>query len=88
MGQIIFQAMEEILGRNGVNAILNLASLTDLIDGLSRQQYNQTLSFDSISGLHSALESFYGPHGGRGLPCALVAPVSNMVCVSLGLCMA
>lgn len=67
MGQIILQAMEEILGRNGVNAILNLASLTDLIDGLSRQQYNQTLSFDSISGLHGALESFYGPHGGRGV---------------------
>lgn len=67
MGQIILQAMEEILGRNGVNAILNLASLTDLIDGISRQQYNQELSFDSISGLHGALEGFYGPHGGRGV---------------------
>lgn len=67
MGQIILRAMEEILGRNGVNAILNLASLTDLIDSISRQQYNQKLSFDTISGLHGALESFYGPHRGRGV---------------------
>ncbi len=67
MGRIILQAMEEILGRNGVHAILNLACLTDLINNISGQQYNQELSFDSISSLHGALEGFYGPHGGQGV---------------------
>jgi len=67
MGRIILQAMEEILGRNGVNAILNLASLADLIDSVSHQQYNHSLTFDAISSLHGALEGFYGPHGGRGI---------------------
>ena len=32
MGRIYLEAMEEIMGRNGLNAILNLASLPHLID--------------------------------------------------------
>lgn len=67
MGRIILQAMEEILGRNGVSAILNLASLTDLINDGSEPKYHRELSFNAISSLHGALESFYGPHGGRGV---------------------
>jgi hypothetical protein len=67
MGRIIFQAMEEILGRNGVNAILNLASLPDLIDDTPSQNQKLDLSFETISQLHDALENFYGPHGGRGV---------------------
>lgn len=66
MGRIILQAMEEILGRNGVNAILNLACLTDLID-IPLQKFNRGLPFEEISHLQSALENFYGPHGGRGV---------------------
>lgn len=67
MGRIIIQAMEEILGRNGLNAILNLASLTDLIDNGSHQKKYERLPFEAVACLHSALEGFYGPHGGRGV---------------------
>lgn len=67
MGKIILQAMEEILGRNGLNAILNLASLPDLSDRVSQHEYNQPLSFQAIGSIHTALERFYGPHGGRGV---------------------
>ncbi len=67
MGRIILQALEEILGRNGMNAILNLASLTDLSEDISQKRYPQSLSFNAISSLHVALEDFYGPHGGRGI---------------------
>lgn len=67
MGKIILQAMEEILGRNGLNAILNLASLPDLSDHVSQHKYNQPLSFQAIGSIHTALEHFYGPHGGRGV---------------------
>lgn len=67
MGRIIFQALEEILGRNGVNAILNLGSLGELILNSPAQNHNLDLSFESIGQLQSALESFYGPHGGRGV---------------------
>lgn len=67
MGKILLQAMEEILGRNGLNALLNLASLPDLSDRVSQHEYNQPLSFEAIGSLHTALEQFYGPHGGRGV---------------------
>ena len=68
MGRIILQAMEEILGRNGANAILHLASLTDyLIEDSAPQAPTRKLSFESIGALQGALENFYGPHGGRGV---------------------
>lgn len=67
MGRIIFQAMEEIMGQNGVKAILNLAGLVEFIDNYPPQNQNLEFSFETVSCLHGALESFYGPHGGRGV---------------------
>ena len=32
MGRIILLSMEEILGRNGLNAVLNMADLSDMIN--------------------------------------------------------
>lgn len=55
MARIILQAMEEILGRNGLNPILNLVSLADLINYLSPQQDTQELSFETIGGLQESL---------------------------------
>lgn len=65
MGRIIFLAMEEILGRSGVNAVLNLARLGEFVDCYPPD--NSELSFQSLSNLQRALEDFYGPHGGRGV---------------------
>ena len=67
MGRIIFQAMEEILGKNGVNAILNLAAMTEMISNKTLPKESPRLSFESIALLQDALEGFYGPHGGRGI---------------------
>jgi predicted hydrocarbon binding protein len=67
MGWIIFRAMEEILGYNGLNAILNLASLPEYILNSPPKNQNLEFSFESISRLQGALENFYGPHGGRGV---------------------
>ncbi len=67
MGRIILLAMEEILGHNGVNAVLNLAHLPNYID--QYPAYNQDLKFpfEHVSRLETALESAYGPRAGRGL---------------------
>ena len=67
MGRIIFLAMEEILGQSGVNVILNLAGLSEFIDHYPPNNQNQNFSFHSVSRLQSAIEDFYGPHGGRGV---------------------
>jgi hypothetical protein len=67
MGRIILLALEEIVSRNGVNAILNLAELPDLIDNYPPHNPNLEFPFQTISSLQGALEDMYGPRGGRGV---------------------
>lgn len=67
MGRIILTAMDEILGRNGANAILNLASLPELIENYPPEDLNLQFSFDKIGRIQAAIEEFYGQHGGRGV---------------------
>jgi predicted hydrocarbon binding protein len=67
MGRIIFLALEEILGPSGVEVILNLAELTKFIEHYPPNNTKRAFSFQSISQLQIALETYYGAHGGRGL---------------------
>jgi hypothetical protein len=67
MGRIIFLAMDEILGRNGVNAIANLAGFPEFIDHYPKNNLDLAFSFQAISQLQDALEEFYGPRSGRGV---------------------
>jgi predicted hydrocarbon binding protein len=67
MGRIIFLAMEEILGQNGVNVILNLAGLPEFIDHYPPNNSNKDFPFIHLSNLLGAIENYYGPHGGRGV---------------------
>jgi predicted hydrocarbon binding protein len=67
MGRIILLAMEEVLGHNGVNAVLNLASLADYIGHYPPHNQDLKIPFEQISRLQVALEGAYGPRGGRGL---------------------
>jgi predicted hydrocarbon binding protein len=50
-GKIILESLVNVMGKNGLNAILNLAHLTNLIDNYPPDN----------------LEEMYGPRGGRGL---------------------
>jgi len=59
--------MEEVMGKNGVNAILKLASLSSLIENYPSDNSERTFSFETLSNLTGVLEQAYGPHGGRGL---------------------
>lgn len=67
MGRIMLLGMEEIMGVNGVEAVLRLCSLENYNRDFSQANANQTFSFEEVSRLQSALEQAYGPHGGRGL---------------------
>jgi predicted hydrocarbon binding protein len=67
MGRIILQAMEEVMGRNGVNAILNLARLQHRIGNYPPDNFAKEFAFDEAGQLLRALDEMYGPRGGRGL---------------------
>jgi len=60
-------AMEEIMGKNGLNAILNMAKLQHLIDNYPPEDMEKKFDFAEFSALIAALEEMYGPRGGRGL---------------------
>jgi predicted hydrocarbon binding protein len=60
-------SFEEVLGKNGLNSILNLASLSSLIGNYPPDDDNRVVPFETLSLLQSSLELGFGPHGGRGL---------------------
>ncbi|MEK6256286.1 MAG: methanogen output domain 1-containing protein [Chloroflexota bacterium] len=64
---IIMQALEDVMGKNGLNAILNLAHLTDRIDNYPPSNLERQFDFADFSSMSLGLEEMYGARGGRGL---------------------
>jgi hypothetical protein len=67
MGLLYLTALEEVMGKNGINAILRLANLEQFIDNYPRDTMEKQFDFIYIASLHEALETMYGARGGRGL---------------------
>lgn len=67
LGRIVILAFEEVMGKNGLNAILNLASLSSLIGNYPPDDDDRIIPFEIFSKFQSSLEQGYGPRGGRGL---------------------
>jgi len=67
MARIVILALEEVLGRNGLNAILNLARLPHFIGHYPPADFSGGVAFAQISALLAAVDEMYGPRGGRML---------------------
>ncbi len=67
IARLALMALEDVMGKNGLNAILNLAGLGHLIDNLPANNLERAFDFADFSALNGALEEMYGPRGGRGL---------------------
>lgn len=67
IANIALKALEDVMGKNGVNAILNLANLQHLIDNYPPPNLSREFDFSYFSAIWGALEEMYGPRGGRGL---------------------
>ena len=65
--RITLEAYEEVMGKNGLNAILNLAGLGTLIDNYPPDNLERQFDFADFTAIHIGLEEMYGPRGGRGL---------------------
>jgi len=66
-GLIMIKALEDVMGKNGLNAILNLAGLNSYIDNYPPDNLEKSFDFADVSSINIALEEMYGPRGGRGL---------------------
>jgi hypothetical protein len=65
--RIFIDALEEVMGKNGLNAILHLAQLDTVIDNYPPDNLEKNFDFADFTALNSALDDMYGPRGGRGL---------------------
>jgi hypothetical protein len=67
LGRVFLESLEEAIGRNGLNALLNLIESSRYI--AQPPPDNMDLGFDLavISNLNIAMETIYGPRGARGL---------------------
>jgi predicted hydrocarbon binding protein len=65
--RITIEALEEVMGKNGLNAILNLAGLSEYINNYPPDNLEKEFDFAYFTALCVALEDMYGPRGGRGL---------------------
>lgn len=80
IGRIIFLSMEEILGKNGLNAVLNLSKLPQHINNYPPDDMDLAFQFETLSRMQQAMENLYGIRGGLGL-----ALRSGRVCMKYGL---
>jgi len=80
MVRIILLAMEEVMGRTGVNAVLNLARLRHLVNNFPPNNFDRQFTFAELGALMRSLDEMYGPRGGRGL-----ALRSGRACFKYGL---
>jgi predicted hydrocarbon binding protein len=67
IGRIVLLATEEVMGRNGVNAALNLGKLRHLVNNYPPNNFDRQFSFEEVGRIQQALEEMYGPRGARGL---------------------
>ncbi len=65
--RIALQALADVMGKNGLNAILNLANLSELIDNYPPDNLERQFDFADFSVIQGALEEMYGARGGLGI---------------------
>jgi predicted hydrocarbon binding protein len=66
-GLITIKSLEDVMGKNGLNAILNLAGVSHYVDNYPPDDLEKGFEFSELSAIGTALEEMYGPRGGRGL---------------------
>jgi hypothetical protein len=67
IARITILALENVMGRNGVNAILNLANLHSLVGNYPPDNLDRQFDFADFSSINVALEEMFGARGGRSI---------------------
>ncbi len=67
IGRLCLLSLEEVMGRNGVKALLRLGGLNEYIDEYPPNDLKKEFPFEAIAALETALQTMYGPRGARGL---------------------
>lgn len=60
-----FNALTDVMGKNGFNAILNYAHLRDMIDHYPPDNLEKGFDFADFAAIQAAIEDMYGEQGGH-----------------------
>jgi predicted hydrocarbon binding protein len=67
IAKIYLEAIEDVMGSNGIKALLNMAHMQHLIDNYPPGNLSKAFDFADFAHLNEAMEMMYGPRGGRAL---------------------
>lgn len=67
IAKIYLEAIEEIMGANGMKALLNMGHMQHLIDNYPPGNLRKEFDFADFAHLNDSMELMYGPRGGRAL---------------------
>lgn len=67
IGHLTYLSLEEVMGANGVKAVLRLANLPDYLDAYPPNDFKRGYPFEAQAATSQALHTMYGPRGARGL---------------------
>ncbi len=80
ISRVILLAMQEVLGKNGLNAVLNTARLSHYIDSYPPADFSPGMTFEETGRLFEAVEGMFGQRAGRRL-----ARQSGRICFQFGI---
>lgn len=66
-GLLVINALKDVMGQNGIDAILKLAQLESMMDAYPPNNLERAFDFGSLSSIIIALEDMYGARGGQAL---------------------
>ncbi|MFZ5916735.1 MAG: hypothetical protein ACOYZ7_07375 [Chloroflexota bacterium] len=64
---VLFEAIKEVMGENGLKSVLRMGGLDGYIDNLPPNNTAQEVQFSSYGAAQQAIEDFYGPRGARAM---------------------
>ncbi len=67
IGYLTYLSLEEVMGANGVKAVLRLANLPEYLDAYPPNDFKRGYPFEAQAATSEALHTMYGPRGARGL---------------------
>lgn len=67
IARLALLSLEDVMGRNGVNALLNLAGTKSLVNSYPANDYKREFAFRDFSAIMAAIETMYGQRGARGM---------------------
>ena len=63
--RVLFLSMEDVMGQNGVSAVLNAARLTRFVKNYPPNDLTLCVPFEDYATVVKAVEDFYGPRAAR-----------------------